>query len=224
MGKLWIAFAAAAALLLTGVALAQPTNDCTPPRRCTYIALVAVGGGTPINGGETPAAVIVNGGFEQGQAAWTEQTALTRTLIVNRPPAGIRPRTGEYIAWLGAAPNSTSLIVQRFSVPPTTPFLGYWYWLNSKDDDCSFVDSDVAEVLVDPTLDGDYADAVPLLNNRYRLCDNNNTLDWKKNSADLRPYAGQTIDLIFRIRLDAARDSNIYIDDVGLQARPSAAE
>jgi hypothetical protein len=148
---------------------------------------------------------IENGDFEDGPTVWTEFSRRGFELIIDRGfPSGVAPHGGNWATWLGGGYGEISYIEQRVDVPPSNPYLHYWYWVSSVTDPCG---QDYARVLVD--------DATVEL---YDLCMANNTGGWQEDSVDLGAYVGQAIDL--QIRVDNRPDtfSSLFVDDVWFRA------
>ncbi|MGQ9904338.1 MAG: hypothetical protein ACUVRU_08475 [Anaerolineae bacterium] len=105
--------------------------------------------------------------------------------------------------WVGGDNDETAYIQQQVTIPPSAPVLRYWYWIGSQDV-CGF---DFAAVRVNGT-------AVQT----YNLCSTNNTGGWVQGSVNLSSYAGQSVQLQFRVTTDSSLNSNFFLDDVSLAA------
>jgi hypothetical protein len=150
-----------------------------------------------------------NGGFEKGPGVeWVESSTAGAALIVmdTALPAGISPRTGSWLAWLGGRQNDISFIEQRVTVPPERPYLRYWRWIVSADQ-CG---NDFGGIIIDggPIVEG------------YTLCIASNTAGWQARDVDLRTFAGQSIRVRFRVETNSTLTSNLYIDDVQFIPKP----
>jgi len=154
---------------------------------------------------------LVNGDFESGPGiGWEEYSLLEYALIVPREelPYPISPHQGDYVAWLGGDNNEESYIFQDVTVTSQTPLLGYWHWITSLD---VFCDYDYAQVWVNEDL---------LI--QYDLCSSKATGGWVKKSIDLSGYIGQNITLKMEVETDSSSLSNLFLDDVLLEADPFA--
>lgn len=151
----------------------------------------------------TPSSTLVNGNFESGPTGWTEYSDHGWDLIVTSFPGTITPHGGSWAVWLGGEYDDVSYIQQQVTVPPATPYLGYWHWIASADV-CGF---DFASVRIN-------GGAV----STYDLCSSVNTGGWVKRVINLGAYAGQSVTLQFRVSTDSSDNSNLFIDDVAFQA------
>ena len=150
---------------------------------------------------------VLNGNFESGPTFWTEYSSHAWPIIVNSFPTGITPHSGSYAAWLGGAYDDTSYVQQQVTLSASAPFLVYWQWIASTDS-CGW---DYGRVLVDNVVV-----------NTYDLCSSTNTGGWVKHSVNLSAYAGRSVALQIRAETDSSQNSNLFIDDVSLQASASA--
>jgi hypothetical protein len=156
---------------------------------------------------QAPASPLVNGNFESGRSGWTESSTHNYPLIVTQFAGDIQARSGQWAAWLGGDDNETSVLSQQVTVPGgAAAYLVYWHWIASEDL-CGY---DKLEVRVNGAV-----------RHSYSLCTNNETPDWRPVSVNLNPFAGQTINLQFRVTTDGTLNSNLFIDDVGFQAGPA---
>ncbi|OIO86699.1 MAG: hypothetical protein AUK02_05730 [Anaerolineae bacterium CG2_30_58_95] len=151
---------------------------------------------------------IVNGDFESGLTGWTEYSTHGWPIIVNSfSPNSVTAHSGSYAAWLGGSNDEISYIQQQVTISSGAPYLVYWQWIGS-DDVCG---SDIGEVLVN----GSVVDV-------YNLCTENNTGGWVTHSVDLSAYAGQSVTLQIRSETGPSIYSNLFVDDVSLQASAAA--
>ena len=143
---------------------------------------------------------IANGDFEGGNdGSWTVYSKKSRNLILHTDFTSIASHSGYYMAWLGGEDGETARLTQSVGIPPTYPYLHYWYNIDSAD-----------------TCDYDYAwvriNGTTITN--YDLCSPKNTNGWVSEVLDLSAYAGETITLQFEVTTDAALVSNFFLDDV----------
>jgi hypothetical protein len=108
---------------------------------------------------------------------------------------------------LGGYDREISYVQQQVTIFSGAPYLVYWQWISS-DDVCG---SDIGEVLVN----GSVVD-------EYDLCTNNNTGGWVTHSVDLGAYVGQSVMLQIRSETGPSGNSNLFVDDVSLQASAAA--
>lgn len=146
-----------------------------------------------------------NGGFESGPVVWREFSQQGWELIYKRPdmPTGVTPHGGDWVAWLGGDDNERAYIEQLVTVPQNTPYLAYFHWIDSED-----------------SCNNDYA--AFFANNvkvkEYTLCGQSETNGWRRQSIDLRAYAGQTVTIRFQVDTDGSLVSNLFLDDIAFAA------
>lgn len=150
---------------------------------------------------------IVNGDFESGTAGWTEYSSHGWPIIVTAFPGSVTARSGSHAAWLGGEYNDISYVQQQVTISPSTPYLVYWHWIASSD----YCGYDFGGVLVNGTVV-----------NQYNLCSSANTNGWVKHSVSLSAYVGQSVTLQIRAETDSSYNSNLFVDDVSLQASAAA--
>jgi hypothetical protein len=154
-----------------------------------------------------PSSGIVNGDFESGSTGWTEYSSNGYQIIVNSfDPTNVTARSGSYAAWMGGAYDETSYVQQQVTISAGAPYLVFWHWIASADY-CGF---DYGRVLVN----GSIVDS-------YDLCTPTITGGWVKHSVNLSAFVGQTIMLQIRAETNDSLNSNLFIDDVSLQASAS---
>jgi len=155
-----------------------------------------------------PGGGIVNGDFESGSTDWTLYTKQgAEWMIVSKPPLPVAPHRGSYAAWLGGLNSEINYVQQQVTIPASAPYLVYWQWISSAD----ICDYDFGGVLINGSVEDE-----------YDLCDTNNTYGWVTHSVNLSAYAGQSVTLQIRVETDSSGNSNLYVDDVSLQASASA--
>lgn len=149
--------------------------------------------------------LLPNGDFEQGHVIWQEYSKNGYAILYNilETVNAAPPYQGVWAAWLGGAPDEISYIQQTVFIPPETPYLSYWHWVDSEDE-CGY---DFGGVLINSTV----ADV-------YSLCMDLDTSGWVQHTIDLRQYAGQTVNLQIRAETDSLFNSNLFIDQVIFQA------
>jgi hypothetical protein len=145
-----------------------------------------------------------NGDFETGpDGAWTEYSVQGWPIIVNATQlaAGVSPHSGSWAAWLGGDYNELASITQTLTIPANETTLSFWHWIGSEDA-CNY---DFGRVLVNN------AQVVTI-----SLCVDTSTGGWVNRTADISAYAGQNVELQFRVETDSSLNSNWFIDDVSL--------
>jgi serine protease len=151
---------------------------------------------------------IANGDFEAGSTGWTEYSFLKFDLILERAGLPIPPHNGNWAVWLGGANAEVAYVEQTASIPAGSPYLTYWHWINSEDVECGW---DHGIVVVNGNKIADH----------YDLCVTQDTGGWVKYSADLSPWAGQTVAVQIRIQTDNLYTSNLFVDGVTFTATPA---
>jgi hypothetical protein len=149
---------------------------------------------------------LVNCDFESGPSGWTEYSSHGYDVIVSSDKVVVNTHSGNYLAWLGGIDDEQSYIRQQVTISAGAPYLVYWHWIASEDA-CGF---DFGGVLVNGS-------AVEV----YDLCSSSSTGGWVKHSVNLSAYAGQSVTLQIRAETDAVLNSNLFVDDVSLQASPA---
>jgi hypothetical protein len=159
---------------------------------------------TPLPGGG-----INNGDFESGQTGWTEYESFGwLDLIRDAAHLDVPPHGGNWAVRLGGHSGLVSYIHQTVTVPGSSPYLGYWRWIDS-DENASLCHVDIAQVLVDGSAVEEYG-----------MCATTNTSGWEHAVLNLSAYAGQSVALRFRTETDSSIISTLYIDDVAFQSSP----
>jgi serine protease len=156
-----------------------------------------------------PANPFVNPTFELGPVGWTQYSTHGWQLITTSFPSGLVPHSGVWAVWLGGDYNETSYIQQTVTIPAAAPYLAYWHWIASQDV-CGY---DFGGVLVNGAVV-----------HVYNLCTSTNTNGWVKKVVNLGAYAGQTVAVQIRAETDGSLNSNLFVDDVSVQATPAAPE
>jgi len=154
-----------------------------------------------------PGGGIVNGDFESGSTGWTEYSLKGFPIIYSSTDLPITPHNGSYAAWLGGLNDEIAYIQQQVTIPSSTPWLVYWHWIDSDENGSN----DFGEVLINGNLE-----------DWYYLYNTNSTGGWVQHSVNLSAYAGQSVKLQIGVETDGSNISNLYVDDVSLQASASA--
>ncbi len=160
--------------------------------RLVYLPLVMRGGFTD---------PIINGNFELGHVAWSEYSTHGWEIIMTdaSAPGEVYPHAGDWFAWLGGDFNDTSYVSQSITIPSSSPYLHYWYWIGSQDI-CGY---DYFRVKLGSTT-------VQTKN----LCNTTNTSGWVQGVVNLSSYVGSTAGLKFEVTTDGSANSNLFLDDV----------
>ena len=151
---------------------------------------------------------IVNGDFENGSTSWTESSGSGASIIRHQDDLLVSPHSGVYAAWLGLYIGETSYIKQEVTISSNAHHLVYWQWIVSEDS-CGYYG--IAEVFIGDTRV-----------NYYDLCSDTSTTGWVIHNVDLNDYSGQSVWLRIGVKADGYNYSDLYIDDVSLQASAPA--
>jgi hypothetical protein len=146
-----------------------------------------------------------NGNFEDGPVVWRQFSQQGWDLIYNKAnlPEEVPPHGGEWAAWLGGDDGERAYLEQSVVVPQSSPYLSYFHWIESED-----------------TCNNDFA-FVFANNNKikeYTLCSSADTNGWRRQSIDMRSYAGQSVTIRIEVVTDSSLVSNLFLDDVAFAA------
>jgi hypothetical protein len=149
-----------------------------------------------------PASYIQNGDFEDGPGVgWSEYSTHGWELITTSFPGSVTPHSGSYAVWLGGDYNEVSYIYQVVTIPSSSPYLDFYYWIASAD----YCGYDYGYVKVNGSNIA-----------TFNLCSNYNTNGWVYRYINMSSYAGQQVTLYFYSTTDSSLNSNWFIDDVDL--------
>ncbi len=163
---------------------------------------------------------IRNGGFEQGAVDWLAGTQIPYyadpvgdILAKHRSqlPASVSPHSGDWAAWLGGFPNSTTTLQTAdppFIVPSGGSTLRYWLWIQSDETTCDLTAVDGAWVFF-------ATDNQQYTVDSFNLCTTNATNGWVKHDLNLSQFVGKSGWLSFVVR-NIGQNSNLFIDDVAM--------
>jgi hypothetical protein len=156
-----------------------------------------------------------NGDFESGpDGSWLEASAYGYPLILHTTmpregftlPSYVPPRSGEWAVWLGGDPYEVSYIRQPVDVTASRMTLGFWMWIDSRDE-CG---CDFGKVVV---RDDTVVDVFP-------LCEEWNTFQWVKREVHIAACHPQTLAFQIRAETDGSLSSDLFIDDLTLDVEP----
>jgi hypothetical protein len=159
---------------------------------------------TPVPPTSTPPpSTIINGNFELGpNVGWTDTSAGGYEII-----GPFSPYQGTQAAWFCGVNYCADQISQTITVPSGGATLYYRYRITSSD----YCGWDYAYVRVGTTNLA-----------TYNLCTSTQTGGYVQGSVNLNAYAGQNVNLNFRMTTDTSLVSSFYLDNVGFT--PSFAE
>ena len=160
-----------------------------------------------------PAASLLDGSFEEVPTPWTQTTNTDCPIWIGnwQPAGGPPPQDGNRYFWSGGAcitpPDSRQVnsnsAAQTFTLPTDAIALSFWYYAY-KAEETVVGNTDRASVQIDNQTIWSYNMTVP-----------GNTGEWVQAVVDIRPYAGQTIQLTFRAIQDDDNDfGNVFFDNV----------
>ena len=145
-----------------------------------------------------------NANFDAGRnGAWTEFSSRGFAVIMQGPD-GYKPRSGQYLAWLGGANNDVSKLAQTFTVPASHPFLSLYLMTYSDEVKCFY---DRATFLIDDQTVA-YAN----------LCREYNFYPWVRGYVNLDGFAGKQITFSVRVETDGTLPSSLFLDDLTFES------
>jgi hypothetical protein len=148
--------------------------------------------------------VVQNGGFETLESGNPVGWGMLQSAAVTTQFA----HAGEHSVWLGGYNNATDGITTTVTIPADalSATLSYWRYMETWETDHSH---DYLHASLH-TLDGDL---IALLLAHH---DGDPSSTWLSATVNLLPYAGQTMQLRFRIQNNETNFTNFFIDDVSL--------
>ena len=161
-------------------------------------------GGSTGGGGTTPGELILNGGYESGNANWTESSSGGYEIVDTT-----RPHTGTKSAYLVGYNNGSDSLYQTISVPAsaTTVTLTYWTYITTQETSTTAYDKFSAQVR---NTSGTVLATLQSLSNGSTK----NT--WVKSTYSLNSYKGQTIRVYFSGTNDSSLPTSFFLDDVSV--------
>ena len=149
--------------------------------------------------------LLVNGGFEEGTAGWTQSSSGGYDLINN-----FNPRSGTWGAYLGGIDNADDRLSQQVTLPGdiTSITLHVWWAIATEETGGGFDTLTISLLKPDGTLLAD-----------LQTIDNSAPVNvWDEAVIDLTTYARQTVTLRFAAQTDASNPTDFYVDDVSVVA------
>ncbi|WP_158598349.1 S53 family peptidase [Falsibacillus albus] len=172
-----------------------------------YNLIRDINGSSGSGGGGTgnPTEVITNGGFESGQAPWSESSSGGYQLVDTS-----KPHAGSYSAYLNGYNNSTDLIYQTVSIPSsaTSATLTFWTYVNTTETSHAY---DYLYAQVRNTSGSTLATLMTV--------NDGSGSGWVKHTYDLTSYKGQTVQIAFKGTNDSSNPTDFFVDDVSLQVQ-----
>ena len=153
--------------------------------------------------------LVLDGGFEDQGAIWTESSTGGYNLISN-----FHPRTGSWGAYLGGTNNADDRLSQQIILPSNaiSVSLAAWWSIATEELNVGFDRMTVSVLQPNGTLLGDL----------FTIDSSAAVNQWNQAEADLTQYAGQTVVLRFRATTNASSPTDFYVDDVSVVACSSA--
>jgi len=160
--------------------------------------------GASLNGrGPVCDELVVNGGFEEGGAGWSQASVGGNDLIDD-----FHPRSGTWGAYLGGANNADDKLAQQIALPADaiSITLTSWWAIATEEEGLGFDQMTLSLLKPDQT---------PLAN--LLSVDSSATVNvWEQAELDLTGYRGQTVIVQFHATTDASNLTDFYVDDVSL--------
>jgi hypothetical protein len=160
-------------------------------------------------GGGGGSQLIVNGGFENGQAPWQESSSGGFQLI---DPTN--PHTGAESAFLCGYNNCNDQIWQSVTLPSSVTHvtLTFWWFMSTRETSTSTC-FDFFRVRI-RTSSGS------VISTPFSKCNVNANNTWQQVTLDLtsilQSHAGQTIQILFQGTTDSSLITSVFVDDVAL--------
>jgi hypothetical protein len=176
-----------------------PTNTPTPTPTPTNTPTPTP---TPNPGGN----LIVNGGFENGSANWSESSSGGYEIV-----DATRPHSGSYSAYMCDYNNCSDSIYQTVSIPSnvSSATLTYYWYMSTTESSHPY---DYLYVRIRNT-NGSTLATLQTLN------DGSHANTWTSASYDVSAYKGQTVQIAFVGTNDYTNPTAFFVDDVALNVR-----
>ena len=152
---------------------------------------------------------LVNGDFEAGDnGAWRVYSFQLLEVITDQDVP--QPHSGRFLAWLGGFQNEVTTLSQTVQVSPDTPYLHFWYMINSTDTGANdFFTVEVNGLIIYQRI----------------LNEDATNMSWTEKSLDLRAFAGTSAEILFKVRTNESSPedwygSDFFLDDISLQSFP----
>jgi kumamolisin len=160
----------------------------------------------------TPAGrqLLSNGGFESGQAPWTETAYPPKQLI-----ATVRAHSGSHSVYFCGTNTCSDQLWQTISIPSSYSSLtvSYWYYVTSQETAPACYDAFHSRIRTTTGV---------VLGTLQTLCNSNKTSGWVQKTVDvsslLSAYKGRQVQVYFNATTNATNPSAFYLDDVSLIA------
>lgn len=150
-------------------------------------------------------ALIADGGFEAGGAAWTQTSVQGHVLI-----SDYYPRTGRLGAYLAGANNADDRLSQTLSLPAGATSITLQMWWALTTDEAGAAYDTLAVALLRP--DGSILATLATLDSSATVG------QWDELSFDLTGYTGQNVTLRLVGRTDEQDATDFFVDDVNVTA------
>jgi hypothetical protein len=168
----------------------------------------------PWAGSAQAANLVLNPGFENGAASWT-QVSTFANVITEEPTAA---HAGSWDAWLGGYHSGSDTLSQDIAIPAsaTDARLQFWYRINTEESSAAAYDT-LAISLTHPATGATLATLANFSNQTQAA-------GWTLSSAyDVSAFRGQTVRLTFAAVMDHSYLTSFRIDDVALTTSAPAA-
>jgi kumamolisin len=155
----------------------------------------------------TPVAgqLIQNGGFESGNANWTESSSSGYEIVDSSTSS--QHHAGSASAWMCGYNNCADSIYQTITIPSSanSATLTFWVYVSTQETSHAY-DYFYAKVR---------NSSGTVLATATTLSDGTAT-GWKQYTANLTAYKGQTVQVYFNATNDSSNPTSFFLDDVSV--------
>jgi kumamolisin len=191
---------------------ASPTPTTTPaPQATSTRTPLPSPTATATTGRAVSSQIVANGGFENGQTLWQEQSAAGYQMIDYS-----KPHSGSYEAWMCGYNSCQDALAQTVILPASFATATLSYWTNIRTQETSSSCSDTFKALVKSA-------AGLTLSSAPALCNNNASGAWVQRTLDLSGglagYKGQPVQIVFNASSNSTLSTDFFVDDVTLNVQ-----
>lgn len=157
---------------------------------------------------------VSNGSFETGETPWIYVVSSTPTPGTFRTT--FTQHSGQYAALLGGRDNTNERLSQVVVLPPaaTSDSLMFSFWWTRYTEETPGPGRDFMYVELYSADGNNLLAQLLTFDNNSGIGD----LDWNPIALSIQQYAGQTVQLTFRVTTDINLLTRFFVDDVSIQA------